>query len=125
MLVATPSLVFDVVTCVNQRNYQHLPEIRDYLVAKGVKQWRLFSIFPVGRAAHEPDMQLSNEQFRGMLDFIRDCRLRHACHLLTSTDQRTADIAAASGFTRQTTFYHDFKARYSITPTEYREQNKA
>ena len=63
--------------------------------------------------------------YRSVADFIRDCRLRHACHLLTSTDQRTADIAAASGFTRQTTFYHDFKARYSITPTEYREQNKA
>ena len=84
MLVATPSLVFDVVTCVNQRNYQHLPEIRDYLVAKGVKQWRLFSIFPVGRAAHEPDMQLSNEQFRGLLDFIRDCR-------------QSGDIVAAYG----------------------------
>lgn len=84
MLVATPSLVFDVVACVNQRNYQHLPEIRDFLVGKGVKQWRLFSIFPVGRAAHDPDMQLSNEQFRGLLDFIRDCR-------------QSGDIVAAYG----------------------------
>ena len=63
--------------------------------------------------------------YHSVADFIRDCRLRHACHLLTSTDQRTADIATASGFLRPTTFYHDFKTRYSITPSEYRKQNGA
>ena len=67
-------LVFDVVTCVNQRTYPKLAEIRDFLIGKGVKHWRMFSIFPVGRAAKDPMLQLSNEQYRGMLDFIKKTR---------------------------------------------------
>ena len=73
-LVAMPEVKSDVVTCVHQRNYPTLPQIRDYLIAKGMKAWRLYSIFPVGRAATDPQLQLSNEQFRGMLDFIRQTR---------------------------------------------------
>ena len=66
--------VFDAVTCVHKRNYGELPAIRDYLIGKGLTAWRLYSIFPVGRAATEPLFQLSNEEFRGLLDFIRTTR---------------------------------------------------
>ena len=52
LLANDPLMKFDVVTCVNKRNYPHLAEIRDFLIAKGVKAWRLFSIFPAGRAAN-------------------------------------------------------------------------
>ena len=51
-----------------------LTEIRDFLIGKGVKHWRMFSIFPVGRAAKDPVLQLTNEQYRGMLDFIKKTR---------------------------------------------------
>ncbi|MBR3717761.1 MAG: TIGR04133 family radical SAM/SPASM protein [Bacteroidaceae bacterium] len=74
LLVNEPSIRFDVVTCVNRRNYPTLPQIRDYLISKGVKEWRLFSIFPVGRAAQDPLMQLKPYEFRGMFDFIRQTR---------------------------------------------------
>ena len=74
MLVARPSLTFDIVTCVTHRNYSKLAEIREYLVGKGVGRWRIFSVFPAGRAAKDPEMLLSNEEYRGMLDFIRETR---------------------------------------------------
>ncbi|MDD7319320.1 MAG: TIGR04133 family radical SAM/SPASM protein [Prevotella sp.] len=74
ILVADPLIKFDVVTCVNRRNYPHLSEIRDFLIAKGVKDWRLFSIFPSGRAANDPLMLLKNEEYRGMLNFIKHTR---------------------------------------------------
>lgn len=74
LLANDPLMKFDVVTCVNKRNYPHLSEIRDFLVSKGVRQWRLFSIFPAGRAANDPLMRLSNEEYRGMLDFIKQTR---------------------------------------------------
>ena len=74
LLVKEPCIIFDVVTCVNRRNYATLPQIRDYLIHKGVKAWRLFSIFPVGRAAQDPEMQLKPYEFRGMFDFIRQTR---------------------------------------------------
>ncbi|MBQ8486692.1 MAG: TIGR04133 family radical SAM/SPASM protein [Prevotella sp.] len=74
MLVATRGFTFDIVTCVTQRNYEKLDEIRDFLIAKGVKRWRLFTVFPVGRAAHDPMMRLSSEQFSGVFHYIKRTR---------------------------------------------------
>lgn len=74
MVSATPDLVSDVVTCVNKRNFDKLPEIKDFLWSLGVKSWRLFTVFPVGRAAEDPELQLSNEQFRGLMEQIKSCR---------------------------------------------------
>lgn len=74
LLAQQKDILWDVVTCVNPRNYPHLKEFREYLVSLGVPAWRLFSIFPMGRAAGNPELQFTDEQFRGLLDFIRDCR---------------------------------------------------
>lgn len=74
MLTRTTNLTYDVVTCVNRRNYHSLHDIKDYLIQKGVGRWRLFSVFPVGRAAEDPDMKLTVEEFKGMFQFIRDAR---------------------------------------------------
>lgn len=74
MLTQMPRLMFDIVTCVNRRNFPKLDEIKEYLIAKGVGRWRIFSVFPVGRAAHDPMMQLTREEFRGIFEFIRKTR---------------------------------------------------
>lgn len=73
-IVSVDRLVSDVVTCVNRRNYPKLHDIKSYLIAKGVRRWRLFSVFPIGRAATDPVMQLRSDEFRGILDFIREAR---------------------------------------------------
>lgn len=69
-----PSIVSDVVTCVTARSLERLPEFRDMLIAEGVKAWRLFTIFPLGRAAEDPSLQLDNEQFTRLMEFIRATR---------------------------------------------------
>ena len=74
MLVATEGFVFDIVTCVNRRNYPKLDDIKEFLISKSVKRWRLFTVFPVGRAALDPDMRLTNEEFRGVFDYIKKVR---------------------------------------------------
>ena len=51
-----------------------LPRFRDFLIAEGVKRWRIFTIFPVGRGADDPSLQLDTEQFRRLMEFIRDTR---------------------------------------------------
>lgn len=83
LLASQKDLLWDVVTCVNPQNYPHLREFKDYLASLGVPSWRLFSIFPMGRAAHDPELQLSDEQFRGILDFIRDERSKETGEKLT------------------------------------------
>ncbi|WP_372651953.1 TIGR04133 family radical SAM/SPASM protein [Draconibacterium sp.] len=67
-------LNFDVVTCVNQKNINELRQIKDLLLAKNVKAWRLFTIIPIGRAANNPDLQLTNKQFVELMDFIAEQR---------------------------------------------------
>ena len=74
MVVDSDAIAFDVVTCVNCRNYPELPKIKEHLIGLGLKEWRLFSIFPSGRAAEDPDLQLPADMFRGMLDFIKETR---------------------------------------------------
>ncbi|MBO4328479.1 MAG: TIGR04133 family radical SAM/SPASM protein [Bacteroidales bacterium] len=69
-----PSLTWDVITCVNQRTIQYLPKFRDYLISLGIKRWRLFTVFPFGRAAGDPELKLSNEQFVEMMEFIKQTR---------------------------------------------------
>ena len=63
-------LSFDVVTCVNQRTIDHLPAIREYLWSLGVRDWRVFGIDPMGRAASNPELLLTDEQFRFLMDYI-------------------------------------------------------
>ena len=70
LAAAEPRLVFDVVTCVNKRNFNELDAIYDRLQTLGVKQWRIFTVIPIGRAADDPDMQLTDAQFTSLMDFI-------------------------------------------------------
>jgi len=70
LAAGAPRLNFDVVTCVNKRNLRELPSLYDYLAGKEVKAWRLFTIVPIGRAADNPDLLLSELQFQELLDFI-------------------------------------------------------
>lgn len=74
LLVKQKNLLWDIVTCVNPQNYIQLREFKEYLVSLGVPAWRLFSIFPMGRAANDPELQLTDEQFKGILDFIKESR---------------------------------------------------
>ncbi len=67
-------LNFDVVTCVNQQNINELAQIRDLLIFKNVRAWRLFTIIPIGRAEHNPELLLKDNQFIELMDFITSSR---------------------------------------------------
>ena len=75
MMAGEPGFVFDVVTCVNSRNFDDLAPFRDFLIDMGVGRWRIFTVFPVGRAACEPELRISDKQFGQLMDFIARTRL--------------------------------------------------
>lgn len=81
MLAEEKEIVWDVVTCVNQHNFEDMMLFKNFLIEMGVKKWRIFTIFPVGRAAQEPKLQLSDEQFTWLLQFIRYCRKEGKIHV--------------------------------------------
>lgn len=67
-------LTWDVITCVNQRNITKIEAFKEYLLQLGVRQWRIFTIIPMGRATLFPELQLSPLQFRELMDFIAAVR---------------------------------------------------
>ena len=71
---AEPSIAFDVVTCVTPALLPRLDAFRDYLIGLGVRSWRLFAIFPAGRAAADDALQLSDGEFGSLMEFIRHTR---------------------------------------------------
>ncbi len=78
--------IFDAVTCLTQRNFDQLPDVRDLLTGIGVKRWRLFSIFPRGRAEGQPEMKLTGTQLREVMLFIRETRQSGTIHASYSCD---------------------------------------
>lgn len=69
-----PSISYDIVTCVTPALIPRLSEFKEFLISEGILKWRLFTIFPVGRAANDMTMQLNDKDFRTLLDFIKATR---------------------------------------------------
>jgi len=80
ILTKEPEIGFDVVSCITRRNVGKLEQLKEYLIGLGVKSWRLFTVFPAGRAASNPILQLSPEEFKILMDFIVKCRKEGEIH---------------------------------------------
>lgn len=80
MIAATPGIKYDVVTCVNTRSLAKLNELKQELIAAGVKNWRLFTIFPSGRAKNYPEFELNATQFQTLMEFIETTRKEGLIH---------------------------------------------
>lgn len=81
LLVKEPELVYDVVTCINQRNFSEIPELKKFLISIGVKKWRIFTICPIGRAKENPELHLDNKQFVWLMDFLKAGREEGLMHM--------------------------------------------
>jgi signal transduction histidine kinase/DNA-binding response OmpR family regulator/ligand-binding sensor domain-containing protein len=55
-------------------------------------------------------------------EFIKHTRLKHAAHLLVSTQLTVSEIFYKTGFNNQSYFFREFKKRYTCAPNEFRTQ---
>lgn len=74
MLANTEDIVFDVVTCVTAETFSQLDDLKKLLINTGVKAWRIFTVFPIGRATQYKELQLAPLQFKQLFDFIKETR---------------------------------------------------
>ncbi|MBR5686314.1 MAG: TIGR04133 family radical SAM/SPASM protein [Muribaculaceae bacterium] len=81
-----PDLTWDVITCVNGRNLHRLNEVKKLLIEAGVTRWRCFTIDPMGRAANDRSLLLSDEEFRELLNFIVTTRIEGKINLSYACD---------------------------------------
>ena len=84
-LIRDSGIAYDAITCVTPELVGRLNEWKELLINEGIKSWRIFSIFPAGRAKRDDKLHLSAEDFRAVMEFIRNTRregrinLNYAC----------------------------------------------
>ena len=62
-------------------------------------------------------------EYRSLKNFLNEIRLQLSAKLLTEhPEMSVAEVAAASGFASYVVFARNFKQRFAITPTEFRER---
>lgn len=72
-LAVSSGIVSDAVTCVTPRNIGMLHELKEYLYGLGLRRWRLFTVFPSGRAA-DGSLSLDRDGFVSLMEFIKGSR---------------------------------------------------
>lgn len=64
-----------ITTVVNKKNIHELEDIYKLLLDKGIKEWRVICVDPIGRAYNNDGILLDKEGLTYMFDFIRQKRL--------------------------------------------------
>jgi transcriptional regulator GlxA family with amidase domain len=62
---------------------------------------------------------------RTPIDFLQAVRLRHAAHLLRTTDVPVKVIASAVGYRSRSQFSHAFRTCYELDPSTFRQMSSA
>jgi radical SAM enzyme (rSAM/lipoprotein system) len=75
-LVELRATALDVVTCAFPGNIGELDALGDLLAGIGVRHWRIFPIFPKGRAREDGALHLDAAGLRGLMDWIAARRSR-------------------------------------------------
>lgn len=55
------------------------------------------------------------------IEYLSEIRIKHACHLLSSTDQPVMEICLECGFNNLGNFMHAFRKSCGCTPLQYRK----
>ena len=64
----------EAITCVNSKNIDELESMYEIFRIMGVKKWRVFSIFPKGRAENESELVIDKDKLIKIFEFISDKR---------------------------------------------------
>ncbi len=70
--------VVEAITCVTPRTLDRLEQTYEIAVAVGATHWRVFNIFPIGRAADDPRLLLTPEHMRTFVATMARLRERGA-----------------------------------------------
>lgn len=58
------------------------------------------------------------------LEFTRNIKMKHACHMLDDNKMTISEIAAALGYTNRKYFTACFKEEFGKTPSDYQKENE-
>ena len=78
-----------------------------------------------GMSPNSVSKLFSRKAGMGVLQYIHKIRIENACNLILSTDLTLSEVAQRVGYTSSLTFTRAFKARYHMSPSEWRKLNAA
>ena len=102
-------------------------------LTEAIRNEQLYTVQKFGRTELVERFHLSSKRIStafskggtSVPEFIRECRLEHARQLMVERpDMTLVEIATASGFVHASTFTVDFKNKYGVSPTKYREEKQ-
>lgn len=93
-IIRHKELTYDIITCVTSPMVEHLEEFKEFLINEGVTHWRIATIFPSGRAKEDLTLQLSDEEFVRVMEFIRHTRKEGRIDLSYSCEGFLGDYEA-------------------------------
>ena len=103
------------------RRLRHVIKREHLYLDPNLDRQKVMDIFQLSRRRVGAAFAQGSE-FASLADFIRDCRLEYSCNLLvTRPDLSIKEVAAKSGFNYASNYSSDFKNRYTMTPSNYRE----
>ena len=68
----------EAITCVHDGNLGQLEDLYQTVLESGATHWRVFNIFPKGRAKREPSLLLGPEGMRRLISTLITLRKRGA-----------------------------------------------
>ncbi|MFZ5966965.1 MAG: radical SAM protein [Bacillota bacterium] len=69
----------EAITCVYPGNIDHLNELYETIQAIGIQSWRLFTIFPKGRALDDKALLMTPNLLMKLFSFIKEKRQQSDC----------------------------------------------
>ena len=66
--------ILEALSTITKPCVAHLDEMQAWLAELGIFRWRVSPVIPIGRAAQCPDLLLSDDDLRTLLDFVRSKR---------------------------------------------------
>jgi len=80
------NIKFDIATCISLKNIGELDKIYDLLDGLNVKNWRLFTIDPIGRASEHKELNINGPGLIRTLEFIKNLKRRKEINISYGCD---------------------------------------
>jgi len=120
-------ITWDVITCVNKKNIDQLESFKRFLLDIGVTQWRIFTVFPSGRAK-EILLNYSCEGFLGMYENeVRDyqffCQAGINVASIRNDGAISGCLSIRSDYNQGNIYHNDFNEVWLNKFQVYRDHN--
>lgn len=102
------------------------PKIRSVIAffdANLHRQIRMIEVAELSGLSHSRlDHLFKAEVGQSPTQYLQELRLKKACQLLETTGLKITQVGQAVGYQDHSHFFRNFKARFGMTPSEYRTE---